>query len=72
MTNLYVQLDFWKMVLGYVYFLFNLEKKSFGEQYKKYDWVEIDLVKNTSDFRKESYRPVSYDTEIKILENILL
>ncbi len=45
-------------------------KKSFGEQYKKYDWIEIDLVKNKSDFRKESYRPVSYDTEIKILEHL--
>ena len=28
-------------------------KKSFEEQYKKYDWIEIDLVKNTSDFNKE-------------------
>lgn len=45
-------------------------KKSFGEQYKKYDWIEIDLVKNASDFRKESYRPVSYDTEIKILDHL--
>ena len=45
-------------------------KKSFGEQYKKYDWIEIDLVKNQSDFRKESYRPVSYDTEIKILDHL--
>jgi hypothetical protein len=45
-------------------------KKSFEEQYKKYDWIEIDLVDNTSDFRKESYRPVSYDTEIKILDHL--
>lgn len=45
-------------------------KKSFEEQYKKYDWIEIDLVKNTSDFRKESFRPVSYDTEIKILDHL--
>lgn len=45
-------------------------KKSFEEQYKKYDWVEIDLVKNTNDFRKESFRPVSYDTEIKILDHL--
>ncbi|MCX8481853.1 MAG: hypothetical protein ORN58_08035, partial [Sediminibacterium sp.] len=36
-------------------------KKSFEEQYKKYDWIEIDLVKNNSDFRKESFRPISYD-----------
>ena len=27
-------------------------------------------MKNTSDFRKESYRPISYDTEIKILDHI--
>ncbi len=39
-------------------------KKSFDEQYKKYQWIEMDLVKNTSDFRKESYRPFSYDTKI--------
>jgi hypothetical protein len=45
-------------------------KKSFEEQYKKYDWIEIDLVKNKSDFRKESYRPISYDTEIKILGHL--
>jgi hypothetical protein len=45
-------------------------KKSFEEQYKKYDWIEIDLVKNTSDFRKESYRPVAYDTEIKLLDHL--
>lgn len=51
-------------------FPIQFRKKSFDEQYKKYDWIEIDLVKNTSDFRKESYRPVSYDTEIKILEHL--
>ena len=42
-------------------------KKSSEEQYKKYDWIEINLIKNTSDFRKESFKPVSYNTEIKIL-----
>jgi hypothetical protein len=45
-------------------------KKSFEEQYKKYDWIEIDLIKNKSDFRNESYRPFSYDTEIKILSHL--
>jgi hypothetical protein len=29
----------------------------YQEQYKKYHWVELDLVRNTSDFRPESYRP---------------
>lgn len=45
-------------------------KKSFEEQYKKYDWIELDLVKNTSDFRRESFRPYSHDTEIKILDHL--
>lgn len=42
-------------------------KKSYNEQYSKYDWIEIDLVKNKSDFRPESFRPYSYDSEIKIV-----
>jgi hypothetical protein len=45
-------------------------KKSYEERYSKYDWIEIDLIKNTSDFRPESYRPYSHDSEIKILKNI--
>lgn len=27
------------------------------EQYRKYDWIELDLVRNTSDRRPESHRP---------------
>ncbi len=30
-------------------------------RYKKWQWMELDLVKNESDARKESYRPYSYD-----------
>ena len=45
-------------------------KKSYQEQYGKYQWIELDLVKNDSDFRPESYRPISHDTEIKILAEI--
>jgi hypothetical protein len=45
-------------------------KKKYHEQYSKYQWVEIDLVKNTSDFRKESFRPVSHDSEINIVGQI--
>lgn len=45
-------------------------KKSYEEQYKKYDWIELDLVKNESDFRPESYRPKSLDTEIKVIGHI--
>ncbi|WP_329804589.1 hypothetical protein [Flavobacterium facile] len=45
-------------------------KKSYEEQFKKYDWIEIDLVKNRSDFRSESFRPYSIDSEIKILGHL--
>jgi len=33
-------------------------KKTYEERYRKYDWIEMDLVKNERDFRPESYRPV--------------
>ncbi len=29
----------------------------YQEQYSKFNWIQLDLVKNTSDFRPESYRP---------------
>ncbi len=45
-------------------------KKSYDQQYRKYEWVELDLVKNTRDFRPESYRPYSIDSEITILNKI--
>lgn len=45
-------------------------KKPYNEQYKKYDWIEVDLVKNGTDFRRESYRPYSHDSEIKIVGHI--
>lgn len=51
-------------------FPIQFRKKSFEEQYKKYDWIEIDLVKNKEDIRKESYRPFSYETEIKIVDHL--
>ncbi len=30
---------------------------AYKDQYKKYEWVTLNLVRNTSDFRPESYRP---------------
>lgn len=33
-------------------------KIDFNKRYKKYDWIELDLTKNTKDFRPESYRPL--------------
>ncbi len=45
-------------------------KKAYHEQYKKYDWIELDLVKNESDFRPESFRPLSLESEINIIGHI--
>lgn len=45
-------------------------KKAYEEQYSKYEWIELDLVKNTSDVRPESYRPVSHDTPINKIGKI--
>lgn len=45
-------------------------KKDYEQQYSKYNWIEIDLVKNTSDFRPESYRPYSIDSRIKIVGHL--
>lgn len=45
-------------------------KRAYKEQYKKYDWVELDLVKNTSDFRPESYRPKTMKTAINVVGHI--
>lgn len=45
-------------------------QRAYTDQYKKYDWIELDLVKNTGDFRSESYRPRSLDTEIKVVDHI--
>ncbi len=45
-------------------------KLEYIKQYKKYDWIEIDVVKNTNDFRPESYRPTSLDPKIDFIGNI--
>lgn len=35
-----------------------------SSQYKKWQWITIDIVRNTKDFRNESYRPVDIDKAI--------
>ncbi|MFH0895255.1 MAG: hypothetical protein V2A54_12545 [Bacteroidota bacterium] len=45
-------------------------KKPFHEQYKKFDFIEMDIVKNEGDFRPESFRPALHDTEIRIVEHL--
>lgn len=48
----------------------SFRKKDYEQQYSKYDWIELDLVPNKSDFRPESFRPYSVDTQIAIIGNI--
>ncbi len=45
-------------------------RRAYHEQYKKYDWIELDLVKNTRDFWPESFRPKYTDSEIKVIGHI--
>ncbi|MBC9914689.1 hypothetical protein [Chitinophaga varians] len=45
-------------------------KKTYDEQYQLYNWVELDLVRNTRDFRLESFRPVAPDAPVKITGHI--
>lgn len=41
------------------------------KQYPKYGWVELDLIKNTNDFRPESYRPKrEIETNIKFIKKL--
>ncbi len=35
--------------------------RKLDSRYKKWQWIELDLVKNESDSRKESFRPSNYD-----------
>jgi hypothetical protein len=37
-------------------------KLDYNNQFKKYDWIELDLIRNKSDFRIESYRPLDLST----------
>lgn len=45
-------------------------KLKYADQYEKWQWIEIDIVRNTKDFRKESYRPAVLDKDIIIGETI--
>lgn len=43
-------------------------KLNFSDRYKKWQWVEMDVVRNTKDFRKESYRPTNIENEFRLGE----
>ncbi|NLF24482.1 MAG: hypothetical protein GX589_02340 [Deltaproteobacteria bacterium] len=44
-------------------------KLPYEKWYQKFDWIELDIVRNTTDFRPESYRPTN-PMEIKIVDSI--
>ncbi len=45
-------------------------KLEYEKRYSKYDWVEIDLVKNGSDFRPESHKPWSIESAFNVVGHI--
>jgi len=45
-------------------------KLDYDKQYSKYDWVEVDLERNTSDFRLESFKPKSIESAFKIVAHL--
>ena len=45
-------------------------KLEYAKRFSKYDWVEIDIQKNTSDFRPESYKPRSIETSFDVVGHI--
>ena len=44
-------------------------KLEYDSRYSKYQWIELDLKRNTSDPRPESYKPVNYE-QIKLYDVI--
>jgi hypothetical protein len=38
-------------------------KLDYKKQYNKWQWIEMDITKNTSDFRPESFRPKDIDKD---------
>jgi len=41
-------------------------KLDYKNQYKKYQWIEVDIEKNKRDFRRESYRPCDIEKDITV------
>lgn len=45
-------------------------KLDYQNRYKKWQWIELDLIKNRSDFRPESFRPADLNKEIRLLDRV--
>jgi len=44
-------------------------KLDFEKQYSKYQWIELELEKNSQDFRPESFKPVNIET-MQLLDKV--
>ena len=44
-------------------------KLNYDKQYSKWQWIELDLIRNTKDLRPESFRP-NLDSPISLLSRI--
>ncbi|MDD3405336.1 MAG: hypothetical protein PHH23_03610 [Paludibacteraceae bacterium] len=45
-------------------------KLQYTDRYEKWQWVELDVTRNTKDFRKESYRPTDIENEFILGEKL--
>lgn len=43
-------------------------KLDYSNRYKKWQWITLDVTRNTKDFRKESYRPSNIEDDIEMGE----
>ncbi len=41
-------------------------KLDYSNRYQKWQWITLDVTRNTSDFRKESYRPTNIEDDIEM------
>lgn len=44
-------------------------KLNYDKQYSKWQWIELDLIRNSKDLRPESYRP-NLESPISLLEKV--
>lgn len=59
-----------KTDLGFAFILIPFRKLDYQNQYHKWQWIEIDITKNKSDFRPESYRPINIEQPFIVGERI--
>lgn len=45
-------------------------KLDYKMRYKKYDWIELDVTRNSKDLRVESYRPTNIEKECSVVGEI--